>query len=817
MNALSGRRDRPTGNDVIDADYYHSEPANELELRDYYSILIKRRRLFATVFLTVVAIGAYLSFTATSLYQATAILQIEPQNPSVTGIGDMVHLGESGNLSYDYYQTQFKLLESKTLAARVIAELNLAANKSFTRPDLRTANPIERAKSYWFGTLNFIAWLVKGRDTPSERLAGTAGLPMTQVAAKSWLIDRYQQFLEIRPIKNTRLVEIAFSTPDAQLSQQLADAHARGFIGLSLTNRLAMTKEARDFLDGKNAELKQKLERSEDALNRFRQTHNVVSMDKGENIVVDRLVEFNRQLTAARAQRIEAESLYKTVENKSAQSLSQVMNQGMVPTLRSSLLALEAEKVKLSSIFKPDHPRMIELNQQIGEMKRSLSTEINNVVRGIQENYFAARSKEQALEAEALRQQQAALNLKEVGVQFTVLEEEVKVNRTLYESVLKRLNETNISNDIAVSNMQVTQDADRPRWPFAPNFVWNFLIASVTGLFLGVGLAFLREYFDSSLNTPQHVWHAVALSTLGVIPEFDALNRRVFSYPNHLLDGFLPKTLFPPREQSSDASKDLIVSQHPRSIAAESYRSVRTALLFLQPEKTPKVILLTSPSPGEGKTMSTLNLGIALAQDRHNVLIIDADLRRGCCHTRFGITNHQGLSNVLTGNLALEHAIQATSVAGLSLLSRGICPPNPSELLGSVRLKQMLNHLRESFDFILVDSPPAIAVSDAAVLSVLCDGVLFVFHARKTNATSARQAMERLETVRAPFLGVILNSIDPSIPEYSYYRHYQGYESVSARDYDKEGELLSALVRKLRAKIPKDWMQLHNPMSRWKR
>jgi capsular exopolysaccharide synthesis family protein len=795
-NILPPRAQRPALPSSTEADSFYASPPEEKSLHDYWGILVQRRNMVVVVFLIVLVIGGYFSFTATPLYYASSILKIEPQNPSVTGVGEMLRL-ESGGPQYDYYQTQFMLLRSNRLAAKVITELKLDANKIFTNAQVTTSNPVDRVQSWIFGKLSFVVSLMRVAKTEapqeepeSTEVAGnfknisgkTTQTSIEIPAVASSHIGRYKQFLEVKPIKNTRLVEIAFSTPNPRLSQQLADAHARGFIQLSLENRFALTKDARDFLDGKNAELKQKLERSEDALNRFRQTYGVVSMEKGENIVVERLVDLNRQLTAARGQRIEAETLYRVVENKSTQSLSQVVTQGMVPALRSNLLALEAEKVKSSSIFKPDHPRMVELNQQISEMKRSLNTEISNVVRGIQESFFAARSKEQALQAEAQKQQQAALNLKEVGVQYAVLEEEVKVNRTLYESVLKRLNETNISNDIAISNMQITQNAERPRRPFTPNIPLNLLSCALLGFFLGVSVVFVRECFDSSIHTPQHVWRAVALSTFGVIPDLNSLNRRFLSYHNGSAEKFLPKTLARTRQKSSTASKELIISHHPLSILSESYRSIRTALLFSQPEKPPKVILVTSPAPGEGKTISTLNLAIALAQDGHDVLVIDADLRKGSCHARLGIKNHNGLSNVLTGNLSLEEAIRPTSVSRLSLLSRGICPPNPTDLLGSEKMRHVLGKLRESFNFILIDSPPTIAVSDAAVLSIMSDGVILVFHGQKTTMTSARQALERLDAIRAPILGVVLNGVDLANPEYAYYRHYYG------SDYGSGGE-----------------------------
>ena len=269
----------------------------------------------------------------------------------------------------------------------------------------------------------------------------------------------------MKPVKNTHLVEVQFTTPDPELSQQLANAHAEDFIRMTVEARVDLTMQARQFLDNKNVELKKELEKSEAALNQFRQIHGVVSLDKGENVVVDRLVELNKVLTTAKAQRIEAESLHRTVHDKDSQSLSQVMKEGLVPILRGNLATLEAERTRLSTTFKPDHPRMLELSQQLSETRRSINNEIANVVRGIQANYAAALDKEKALQAEADRQQQKALNLKHVGVEYAVLEEEVKVNRSLYESILKRLNETHVVNDLTLSNMRIVERAEQTFFP----------------------------------------------------------------------------------------------------------------------------------------------------------------------------------------------------------------------------------------------------------------------------------------------------------------------------------------------------------------
>lgn len=786
-----------------EAEYvYTSAVEQEAHLRDYWKIVVKRRRLLALVLVVVFGIGSYFTLSATTLYTATSILRIEPQNPSVTGIAEIWNFPEG---SADYYGTQFAVLKGRRLAAKVVADLKLDSNDDFTKFSIVESNILSRV----LGNLQYVISLIGSlmpvapKDTekpksPAQTVKGELDAAQPPLDEKNYRwVGRYLSLLRVNPVKGTRLVEVRFATPDPALSQRLANAHARAFILMNMETRRELTKEARQFLDTKNAELKKAVELAEDKLNQFRQAHGVVSMERGENIVVERLVALNSKLTEARAQRLEAESLKKTVENRPVLYLSQVITQGLVPALRANLQNLEAERVKLSSTFKPDHPRMLELSQQIIEARRSLNAEIASMVKGIEENYGAARAKEQTLQAEAEKQQQMALNLKQVGVEYAVLEEEVKVNRTLYESVLNKLHSTSVSNDLTLSNMQVLQGAEKPDSPSSPNIPLNLGLFAFLGLFFGLGLIFFLEYLDSAVSTPEHVWRAVALSTFGVVPNFSSAKPLVH-YICPPGAGWLSRftsRLLPSR---SNLPAGLIVDHHPLSLVPETYRTIRTALLFSQAEKPPQVILFTSPSPNEGKTLTTLNLAITLAQDGYKVLILDADFRKGICHTRLRLTNHKGISNILTGQMALQDGIQATSVSGLSLLSRGVCPPNPSELLGSSKMKQVLAGLRESFDFILIDSPPAIALSDAAVLAANADGVILVFHAQKTTRASARHAVECLETVRATILGTILNGINLEHPDYSYYRKYYGsnYAEIAADDNrSSNGKIEDAIVQ----------------------
>jgi capsular exopolysaccharide synthesis family protein len=582
-------------------------------------------------------------------------------------------------------------------------------------------------------------------------------------------------------------VRVEFTTLDPRLSQELANAHAAAFIRTNIETRFELTAEARDFLEKKLVDVRDKLERSEKALDDFRRQYGVVSLEGNDNVVANRMLDLNRRLVEARDKRIEIESLYRAVQDKNSQNLSKIIDNERIQQLKGQLSALEIQNTRLAVMYRPEHPSMQEQLKQLAETRRQLEGEIAVIRRGIESDYRVAYSREKALESETEREQQEALKLKRIGIAYTILDQETKSQRVLYERLLQRLNETNISNTTAVSNIDVAEEAlpgDR-----APSSAERkLLVVAVFGLLLGGGLAFTAEYFNSVVETPETIWRSVGIPTLGVVPHLRSLRHHSVAGRLMLRSSTNGENALTVTGAERPNREELIIFHQPLSVFPESYRAVRTSLLYSQEMPPPPVLLVTSAHPNEGKTLTTLNLAITLAQNDYNVLIIDADLRKGNCHARLQMENLDGLSNVLSDRQDLQACIRPTSVRKLSLLSCGDTPANPTDLLGSPRMKKILAELREQFDFVLIDSPPALVVSDATVLATMCDGVLLVVNGQRTTLQMVQLLYTRLNTVRAPLVGVILNAINMRNPKYAYYHSY--YKSYPTT-VPKEGKVAS--------------------------
>ena len=751
----------------------------ESQLGEYLLVLRRRWRLIAGFAFGAAFLMGLVCVFATPLYRATAVLNIQSQPPQVTNLQGVVGAPGSYDAAVESFQDQVKILESRTLAASVIRDLSLGADKRFTEPPQET-NLLGEVFGLIGKTYKSARRLLT--SPPAEHKPATGGNGDAQSAAEPfilgvqpYLIGWYRQGMGITPITNTRLVQVSFTSPYPELAQQIANAHVSQYIRRSLQAKFELTGEARRFLEAEIDRVQNDLLQAERALNQFRREHRVVSLDEKENAVVERLSDLARRLTEAEADRITAESQYRLVKNREYELLPEVLQNSLIQSLKGEVSRIEIRHAELSQTFLEKSPQLAEVTSQLRQARSRLDREIARVVGGVESVYLAAKAKEDSLRTEFERQQDTVLNLKEISGQYIKLDQTVITTRNLYNTLLTRLQETEVVKGSQLSNASVMDAAELPGSPAEPNVPISLAFATVLGLVVGVGLTLVLENVDTSFKTPEDVRRSLRLPTLGVVPDFGLSARKVRAIP-YLHRG----------RTSVPARRDLVGVKRVTSLPAEAYRSIRTSILFMNPAAPPRTLLVTSSQPREGKTATTVNLAISLAHLGNRVVVIDADMRQPRCHRALGIAQGPGLAEVLRGKVDLEDALvhvcldgEGTDAraaegahAGLYLLQSGLPPGDPTELLASARMREVLAKLREHFDMVLVDSPPVFPITDSAILSPVVDGVVLVVRGHQTDRRVIAEALERLRMMKAQVVGVVLNGVDPGSTHYSKYSYY---------------------------------------------
>jgi capsular exopolysaccharide synthesis family protein len=727
-------------------------------IRDHWQMARKHRRKIAGCLLIAISIGVVAALLTTPIYTARAKVLIERKGPQVVKIQEVLSESIESD-EHNYYQSQYEMLKSRSLAADVIRQLKLENNPLFSR------GSSDFIKTLW--SEMHLPWIGNPVQTNAK--------PRDPSGADPGVINAYAQFLEIEPVKRSRLVDIAVSTPDPSLSAAIANAHADAYIHQGMKLRSRANEGARKFLDGKLAELKQRVQSSEAALNQFRRGKGIISLDDKENIVVDRLADLNKRLTEAEAERIGLESQARLIKQREYDSLPAVINNPLIQTLKSQVVTLEGQQANLAAQFKPGYPRLAQIQAQLEEARQRLAQQIKNVVEGINSAYYASAAKEKDLRGRMDQQKTDALALKDAAVDYAILSREADTNSQLYDSVLERLKEISVTGEIPSSNISILDAAEIPLVPSRPQKRLIVMIAAVMGLMGGLGWAFLSEHLDNTLRTPEDVEGFLHLSNLVVVPDF-------FSLPKNPSKWRLPfsKGAAVPDQKLCLPSKSPVPSNLRFTVITEAYRKLRTSILYSKPGQAPQTILFTSSLAGEGKTISVTNTAIMFAQLGYKCLVIDADLRRPSCHRALRVDNDQGLTDVLVGQKNLWHAVKPTSITNLSVLNSGMAAPNPAELIGSQKLQQVLNELKNHHDFILIDSPPVIPVSDAVVLSTMVDGVVFVVRGQDTPKHLVKAALAQLRMDHTKILGVLLNRVDLRSADYQDYDQYDDEEYYSS-------------------------------------
>ncbi len=722
----------------------------EIDLWEYWRSIRKHLRLIVAMFL-VTELGTFaFLLMKTPIYTGASTIRIEREVPEV--LESKQQNGEPDNAIDAFYKTQYEMLRSRSLAARVIHDLGLENNATFTGADKEPS--LTGTVSKWIWSL----------FQPKDPVVGQGIL-----GAKPSNIDLYLASLRVRPVFNTRLVSIAFSSPDPSLAAEIANVHVREFIRQNYQEHAQTGAEAQHYLEGTLNEIEARVEKSEAALNRYRRQRGIVefSLDDKNQLVSDRIADLNRAVVNAEAARISLGSDVHTIEGNDYDTLPAVTDSPLIQRLKEASAKLEGEYASLSNQFTLDYPPVAQLHAQLLETQRREQEEVRKVTESIKARYNSAMQRENELRREFEHEKDRAMALKDASLQDAVLSRDVETSRALYQSVLERIKMLGVASESQMTNITIVDPAEMPTVPSSPKKELTLVLCGFLALLGGIGVAFIKEASDRGLKTADEVQSYLRFPNLATVVHFATPNA-VDAPPTELLLTRLDET-----QELAVAGTQVTSARGLFAAAGEAYRAIRTGILLSRSERSPRTILFSSATGGEGKSITATNCALMFAQLDERVLLIDADLRRPRCHEILGRDSHPGLTEVLVGLQELDKAIQSTSSKGLFFLSAGVTPPNPSELLGSHKMRGILAAAASSFDHVLIDSPPILPVSDSVVLSTLVDGVVMVVSAQ-TAKDLVRDACARLLYVGSKMLGVVLNNVDPEqrrsyAPYYTYF------------------------------------------------
>src|SRR3984885_14035383 len=738
---------------------YPELPSQESTVGEYLRILSKRKWVVLACLFTIFSVVAIASLRMTPVYEAAGTIAINKPDSTL-------NFKYSATFSLDYYdptelETEVKILQSDLLALQVIKELNLDR-----RPEFGGSKP----------------QLPSSLDLAPDPLQGDSG-------RASSLLGGFKGSLKVSLSPNTRIVEIRYRSADKQMAANVVNTLMQTYVENNFKARFESTMQASDWLSKQLVDLQMKVETSQEKLVRYQKEHEILGMDEKQNIITNKLDELNKELTSAESERMDKEAVYQLIQSGDpdavASGVAGIDGGGgsgsqsgsmLLESLNAKAADLRIQAADLNTQFGPSYPKLLQINNQLKEIDVQIQGERKKIVSKVRGLYMASLQRENMLRDALEKQKQEANKLNESAIEYSLLKRDVETNRQLYEGLLEKLKEAGVSAGLKSNNFRIVDSARVPTGPIEPNVPRNLGFAFILGSMSGIGLAFLLEGLDNTVRTTEQAQMISGLASLGMIPLGSKTNR----------EGSDPKRLI---LASSKEAVELVAQARPQSQMAESYRALRTSLLLSNLGAPPKVIMVTSALPQEGKSTTSINTAVVLAQKGVRVLLIDADLRRPSIHKTLGMGPRSGLSNVLTGSTTLQQAIAISTVLpNLHILPAGTPPPNPAELLASTNMKEVLDELRGQYDHIVVDTPPTLSVTDAVVLSPRADAIVLVIRSGQTTKQSLRRARDILTQVNARVSGVLLNAVDLSSPDYYYYYEYKGKYSSYYRDGESSSD-----------------------------
>ncbi len=720
-------------NDEPHAGEYDGQLSSDSGLMRHVFAVYRRRWIALTTFVVLVAYAALRTFTATPVYEASSQLLMKADQRNVLTFEDVVKQDRAG---YDYAETQYRLLRSRALARRTLTALDMWQSPPFG--GFTPAQP-------WFGGST------QSLRPEAPAIAATSA---DENKEESAAIDRFLDGLTIAPIRNSQLVDIKYRSADPRLAARVVNELVKQYLAQAEDDRLQLSQDASGWLAKQLATQRERLEASEMALQRYREQHDAVSLENPQNIVVQKLADLNGAVTKVKMERMEKESQYNQLLNIQSgggdlDSFPAILASSHIQQLKSDLSMRQAEQQQLRQRFGDKHPTMIKLAQAIDSAQAKLDAEIAKVVQAIRNEFLAAETQERSLVEALNAQKTSALAQNRKEIEYGVLQREVTTNRQIFDGLLQRAKEAGISGELRGGNVRIVDVAEIPRNPVLPRHRTDLLLGVLAGLALGIGFALAFEHLDNRMKTPEEIATHLNLPCLGLVPRL--VKGKYTGAP--LINNGVPPNF------------------------SEAFKGVRTNLQFSSAHQGSRSLVVTSTGPAEGKTLVSTNLAIALAQTNHRVILIDADMRRPSVHEVLGEKQEPGLSNVLVGDTEPSEAVMRTSVPGLWVLAAGRIPPNPAELLGSARFKVFLDSLSDKFDWVIIDSPPVMAVTDASVIAHRASGVIFVVGSEMVHRGAARTAVRQLLAAEGKLVGAVLNRVNLERDRYYYANYYR-------REYD---------------------------------
>ncbi len=698
------------------------EQSSGLDLREFINILMRRKKLVLGTALATFLTALVLTLLMQAVYRADATLKVERYAPNSSELLDT----KVSRSDRDFFETQIQLLQSRTLARRVIDQLGLETR-------IEPTGLFAKIKGLFLGNSD----------------AGQANPSNTETL--------FLENLTVKPINNSQLLKVSYDSTDPKLAADITNTIVKTFVRQNLERRFDTASSSKAYLSDSMKMTKKSLEEAEKRLNDYAKAHNIIQDTDGQSAITYALKKQAEELIAAEKNRIEAEAAYKLYLNSPDKNKSSVnlLNDPYILSLKKAAARLETQ---YQSLKNKRTNRARQLRKQIDRIRKQVSGESINIQNALKSNYLASKQTEEMLSEQYNKLKQKALEMQSKNTRYNALRREVEINQLAYNKQLEELMALNSVGTNGSNNITIIDSAGIPDKKYKPSMRTNLAFGLLLGLLLGMGVAFLREFVDDSIKTSDSLETLTGLPVLSQLPEIEKLNAKQLA---------------------------LLTAVEPQSSLSEAIRSLRTSLRFSTRNGAPQSVFITSTGPAEGKSTVAINLAAAYSQAGSRVLLIDADLRNPSIHNLLGLENLRGLTNLLAGTETDQDISRSCMIKNLRVITSGPIPPDPVELLSGDKMVELIKDVTKQYDHIIIDGPPVLGLADALILANLAEATIVAVQAGKTSKTALLDSLKRLERAKANIVGSILTRVSRALnPDYDqgYYSYHASARTAQAAD-----------------------------------